>query len=204
VLFSPAATTRNAAEKPQTRSEDIIIVPTSASINISSATQVIPNFANDNVLYYLAGRVAQKFKQFHVENECGCLEKVVVPRKNARFDEPQFQFFSALKANTTDDDAEFGGLTTPTKDFFYHVRIMNKAFDEKFDDIAHQVGLLDTLMNSSTSKFHIPSTCRRAFEKAEEYFFRTRIHYCCKSVNQSLITQKSCKENRKYKKIANL
>lgn len=208
-LFDHQSFDKSAPSTPQNRSDNEDQRTDDINLAIPSSLIEHSNDLQNNILFYIAGRVTMKYEKYHGNNtECLCLDNIRIPRQTAKF-KSDHQLFTALKSYQQ-YDADFGGLSIPTEKFFEYISKLNTSFNRHFDDHVHEVGLLKTIKNGfindngpNPSQI-IGTVCPKALNAAVDYFIRMRIHYCCKNISQELTSGKKLKENRKYRKLANL
>ena len=178
--------------------EDVECVP--AAI----LTEMTPTLCATNIQFYVAGVCARKYirivKLDHAE--CVCAHSIV--RLDAQMDK-DCKLFTYAKAYS--DWSPFGALTIPSDQFFELVVQWNKVFVDNFDNLVATDNLIQQLEKKASLPvpwFSDNEACQAKLAIVRRYFFRIRIYYVCRTINQQLKERKKNKENRKYRKLQNL
>ena len=118
------------------------------------------------------------------------------------------EIFTYLKAFGSDFNDDFGALHIPKRDFVVTVRRWDTIFMDNIDRMINQKNLIRRLKGLCSivnlSWFPNSEACREKLMETMEYFLRIRIYYVLKTLNQIIQDSPKNKENRKYKKLANL
>lgn len=162
--------------------------------------------AKNNIMFYLAGRCVEKFRLFHIDKNCQCINGIEIPRTEAEMDS-QDKMYAYMKAYEH-MDAVFGGLHVPSSKLVQFVEAMEKVFVSTFDGLADVGGILKTMRVMFYREHDVgtllPNACPDVLDKLLTYYLRMRIYYTCKFINQALSSAAKKKQNRKYRKIAHL
>ena len=141
--------------------------------------------------------------------EGACLDQIEVDRAIVQFSFNN-HLFTSLKAYDK-EELQFGGLKIPTDNFLIFLRQLNQCFENRFDASAYQrkiAGQLKTDFLSSADSswfdYSTKSVCHRSLMSVVDYFIRMRTHYWCGNVSKNLVSSIKNKQNRKYRKLANL
>ena len=179
---------------------------------IQSSVEILPpnvpasvSMADENITFYVAGVCVKKFIELSRTHDCNCI-------KQLEDQDPTFkgvnEIFTHFKAFSSSKSKPFGMLHVPSDNFLKLFKEWDNVFKERIDDLINKKGIISQLkeqcINISIPWFSENDVCRKTLYSVMCYFFRIRIFYMLKTINQTISDSPKTKENRKYKKLNNL
>ena len=168
-------------------------LPTTEPEGLQYSMEILPSSApqtmsltDEIIAFYVAGVCVKKFIDLTKNHDCNC--SVHLETKDPKFRNTN-EIFTRLKAYSTEDD--FGALHVPSENFLNLFSGWNDIFTGKIDSLIHTKNIISQLRTQSinhlsVSWFPDDTVCRQKLYSVMDYFFRIRIYYVLKSINQTI------------------